>query len=342
MNVAQDVLICRPGMEDALVGEIADRAKLSAVRVAAGLVQMGAGARTPSFRFCFERQRMPDAGFLPNGTLKPIGHPVVKAVFGFLLGMPRPWVLHAFAVEDGLGRRVAGIAGVLRQLVRELCPGLPMLEKESDVMRLETVVVQVCLSPDGLYHSVARMDRLTDVFPGGVVRMSDDPSAPSRSAMKLEEVLVRLGEEPRKGQRAVDLGAAPGGWSWAFARRGCRVLAVDHGPLRLPAGHRAISLVRHIKENGITFEPPASWVPVDWWVSDMLVSPGVAFGLIRRWLGEGRARRFVCNIKIPQVHPWPAIRPIVAWLESQRNLDWHIHQLYHDRREVTLYGRVGG
>jgi 23S rRNA (cytidine2498-2'-O)-methyltransferase len=330
-------------MEDALVNEISDRAKLAASRIAAGLVQIGAGSRAPSLRFCLERQRMPDASFLPNEVLKPISTETAKAVFGFLFDMPRPWVLHAFAVEDGFGRRVAGMASVLRGLVAELRPALAGLEENpdgKDGMRSETVAVQICLAPEGLYHSVARMDRLSDRFSGGVVRMADDPLAPSRSGMKLEEVFVRIGAEPRKGQRAVDLGAAPGGWTWALVRRGCRVLAVDHGPLRMPSGYPAVKLIKHVKENGITFEPPTGWIPVDWWVCDMLVPPGVAFGLVRRWLGQGRSNRFVCNIKLPQTDPWPAIRPIVAWLESQRNLSWQVRQLYHDRREVTLYGCV--
>ncbi|MGQ0594230.1 MAG: 23S rRNA (cytidine(2498)-2'-O)-methyltransferase RlmM, partial [Gammaproteobacteria bacterium] len=53
--------------------------------------------------------------------------------------------------------------------------------------------------------------------------------------MKLEEALVTLlgpqerGECPRAGMRAVDLGAAPGGWSWLLGRMGLWVAAVDNG-----------------------------------------------------------------------------------------------------------------
>jgi 23S rRNA (cytidine2498-2'-O)-methyltransferase len=330
-------------MESALIDEVGDRAGIRAVRLASGLVTLEDCRSLPPVCFCFERQRMPDAGFIPDQALKPIGEDSARAVLGFLPDAPRQWTMHAHAVEDGLGRRVAGIAGVMRRLAAEMFPGLAGLELDplsAEARDSATVAVQLCLTPAGLCHSVSRMDRLSDRFPGGVVRMPDDPLAPSRSAMKIEEVFLRMGYSPRGGQKAVDLGAAPGGWTWAMARRGCRVLAVDHGPMRLPGGSPAAALVKHVKDNGITFRPPESWLPVDWFVSDMLVPPGVTFGLIRRWLAPGMARRFVCNIKMPQVHPWRAIGPLVGWLESQRRIEWTVRQLYHDRREVTLYGRV--
>jgi hypothetical protein len=43
-------------------------------------------------------------------------------------------------------------------------------------------------------------------------------------------------------------------------------------------------------------------------------------------------------VKIPQQHPWVAIRPIDEWLRTQAHLRYQIRQLYHDRREVTVTG----
>jgi len=65
----------------------------------------------------------------------------------------------------------------------------------------------------------------------GPRRMADDADAPSRSYLKIEEAYGILGEEPAAGQTVVDLGAAPGGWSYSAAKRGARVLAIDNGPL---------------------------------------------------------------------------------------------------------------
>lgn len=48
----------------------------------------------------------------------------------------------------------------------------------------------------------------------------------SRASFKLIEMDERAGLL-KKGQRVVDLGAAPGGWSQVAAKKGCRVAALD-------------------------------------------------------------------------------------------------------------------
>jgi 23S rRNA (cytidine2498-2'-O)-methyltransferase len=180
--------------------------------------------------------------------------------------------------------------------------------------------------------------QLTDSHPGGIHRMAFDQLAPSRSYLKIEEVFERLGEQPRSRQRVVDLGAAPGGWSYAFLKRGCQVLAVDHGPLKIAKPGLAGGRLEHLRENGITFRPPPAWRPADWLVSDMLIPSGQTMGMLRKWLEESLARRFVVNIKLPQQHPYPALQPIEAYLRGIPGLRFQIRQLYHDRREVTMFG----
>ncbi|MFA6922468.1 MAG: 23S rRNA (cytidine(2498)-2'-O)-methyltransferase RlmM, partial [Gallionella sp.] len=72
----------------------------------------------------------------------------------------------------------------------------------------------------------------------GIVRQSMPAEAPSRSTLKLAEaieVFLDKSEQTRllrSGMTAVDLGAAPGGWSWQMVRRGIRVTAVDNGPMK--------------------------------------------------------------------------------------------------------------
>jgi len=137
----------------------------------------------------------------------------------------------------------------------------------------------------------------------------------------------------------VNLGAAPGGWSYAFLKWGCRVLAVDNGPLKLKDLATAGGRLTHLRENGIPFTPPSAWLPLDWMVSDMLIPPGQTLGMIRKWMEHAWMRRFVFNVKLPQQHPYPVLKPIEAFLHSQSGITFHIRQLYHDRREVTVFGR---
>src|SRR5439155_27070155 len=78
---------------------------------------------------------------------------------------------------------------------------------------------------------------LASPHPMGILRLRMPAQAPSRSSWKLDEALLllvgeeRLGARMKPGAQAVDLGAAPGGWSWQLAQRGLRVMAVDNAKL---------------------------------------------------------------------------------------------------------------
>jgi 23S rRNA (cytidine2498-2'-O)-methyltransferase len=174
----------------------------------------------------------------------------------------------------------------------------------------------------------------------GIPRLRMPGGAPSRSALKLAEAFVTfLGEREsdllRAGMRAVDLGAAPGGWTWQLARRGLRVTAVDNGPLK--GEIRDDPLVTHLRTDGLAFLPKR---PVDWMVCDIVEQPSRIAALVARWIGEGHARSAIFNLKLPmkkryeEVHRCEAI--IVDALAKARIEDiLRLRQLYHDREEVT-------
>jgi 23S rRNA (cytidine2498-2'-O)-methyltransferase len=180
-------------------------------------------------------------------------------------------------------------------------------------------------------------------WPNGIPRLRLAREAPSRSALKLEEaLLVLLTDEERNrwlqpGMRAVDLGAAPGGWSWQMVRRSIRVTAVDNGPLApvlLDSG-----LVEHRREDGFRYTPPRS---VDWLLCDMVEQPRRIAALMADWLVRGYCRRAIFNLKLPMKKRHEEIR--LCRLMIAERLDaagigysLRLHQLYHDRQEVTAY-----
>jgi 23S rRNA C2498 (ribose-2'-O)-methylase RlmM len=200
-------------------------------------------------------------------------------------------------------------------------------------------VLQVCRVAGGVWTSFAPLDELSDPWPGGVHRMPEDPAAPSRSVLKLEEALDVMGVQPQAGERVVDLGAAPGGWSWACVKRGCSVTAVDNGPLSLTSLGEWGGELTHRREDGLRFRPER---PVDWLLSDMLIAPGQALGLLRKWHAAGWARRYIVNFKLPQREAAAALAPICDALDALPGLRYRLRQLYHDRREVTLMGESTG
>jgi 23S rRNA (cytidine2498-2'-O)-methyltransferase len=78
---------------------------------------------------------------------------------------------------------------------------------------------------------LAATDR-TCPWPLGELQFVENHSAPpSRAYLKLWELFSRLGVMPGTGERCIDLGASPGGWTWVLAQLGARVVAVDKAPL---------------------------------------------------------------------------------------------------------------
>ena len=178
----------------------------------------------------------------------------------------------------------------------------------------------------------------------GIPRLRMPGRAPSRSTLKLAEAFtVFLGahelDSLRAGMRAVDLGAAPGGWTWQLARRGVRVTAVDNGPLKGEVVDDP--LVTHVRADGLKYLPKR---PVDWMVCDIVEQPSRIAALVARWIGEGHARQAIFNLKLPMKKRYDEVRrceSIIrdALAKARIEPTLVLRQLYHDREEVTGYLR---
>jgi 23S rRNA (cytidine2498-2'-O)-methyltransferase len=179
-------------------------------------------------------------------------------------------------------------------------------------------------------------------WPMGIPRLRVPAAAPSRSARKLVEAIVtflgdRASEVLRPGMRAVDLGAAPGGWSWVLAHHGLRVTAIDNGPLKGAAVDDA--LITHLRSDGLSYRPRR---PVDWVTCDIVESPSRIAVLMGQWIGEGRARHAIFNLKLPMKRRYAEVlrcRQIIgeALAAQGAHATLCVRQLYHDREEVTAY-----
>jgi 23S rRNA (cytidine2498-2'-O)-methyltransferase len=149
---------------------------------------------------------------------------------------------------------------------------------------------------------------------------------PSRAYLKLWELFTILQSRPDPGERCLDLGASPGGWTWALAELGARVLAVDRAPLDAAVAQRAGVEVR--RHNAFTLEPRAVG-PVDWLFCDVVCYPARLLGLVERWLASGLARHLVCTIKFQGATDHATTARLAA-LEGSSLL-----HLSHNRHELT-------
>lgn len=196
---------------------------------------------------------------------------------------------------------------------------------------------------DGGRAIVGRSDADTgSPWPMGIPRLRVSPAAPSRSARKLVEAIVtflgdRASELLRPGMRAVDLGAAPGGWSWVLAQRGLRVTAIDNGPLKGAAADDP--LITHVRSDGLSYRPRR---PADWVTCDIVESPSRIAALMGAWIGERHARHAIFNLKLPMKRRYAEVqrcREIIdkALAAHGVRATLAMRQLYHDREEVTGY-----
>jgi 23S rRNA (cytidine2498-2'-O)-methyltransferase len=176
-------------------------------------------------------------------------------------------------------------------------------------------------------HTLLAAPRCTSPFLNGEVRFVEDRDGPpNRAYRKLWEAFTVLGEHPRAGQRVVDLGASPGGWTWVSAELGADVIAVDKAPLDPVIAARPEVTERVESAFGID---PASLGPVDWMTCDVICYPSRLLSLLERWLDAGTCERFVCTVKFQGETDRETARALSA-LDGARLV--HLH---HNKHELT-------
>lgn len=178
-------------------------------------------------------------------------------------------------------------------------------------------------------------------WPMGIPRLKAIAGAPSRSAQKLAEALQvfltadERSERLHEGITGVDLGAAPGGWTWVLVRQGLEVTAIDNG--KLAPEVMATGQVEHLRADGLLWRPRR---PVHWLVCDMAEKPARVAALMADWLAEGHCHEAIFNLKLPMKKRYEELeicRAVIAERLASVRMPYGLsfRQLYHDREEVT-------
>lgn len=348
------LILCRPGFEPEAAAEIADRAAQRGlggypeatrnegwVRFHAFGHDVPASASPPG-NLIFARQCvrvLADLAELdPGDRITPMltalrEHGAIR--FGELL------------VEHPDSDTTRPLAGLARSFGNALRPALRRSGLLAEKPDSRLPCLHVCFLSGT--HALLGLSQPHDgrVWPQGIPRLRVPKDAPSRSAQKLEEAIETLMDDEERarwlkpGMSAVDLGAAPGGWSYILARRHVHVTAIDNGPLSETV--LATGLVRHLRADGFNWQPPQ---PMDWMVCDMVEQPSRVAARMAEWFANGWCRRAIFNLKLPMKKRYAEVCANLDDFKARCEaagvpVQTRARQLYHDREEITVLAWSG-
>jgi 23S rRNA (cytidine2498-2'-O)-methyltransferase len=176
--------------------------------------------------------------------------------------------------------------------------------------------------------------RCSSPFPNGEIAFEENKvDPPSRAYLKLYEALTLAGRHPGPGDRCIDSGACPGGWTWVLSRLGARVTAIDRTELdpRLMKDPK----VEFLKHSAFTLSP-ADLGKTDWLFSDVICYPEKLYEWIVAWLESGLCDNFVCTIKMQGEPDWETMARFKA-IPGSRLI--HLSNNKHELTWIRLSGR---
>lgn len=193
-------------------------------------------------------------------------------------------------------------------------------------------VLSACQVGEGIILGSNGVANALSDWPGGRVQLAKPKGQISRSEFKLEEIIrTGLADLPTSGN-ALDLGAAPGGWTRILLNRGLDVWAVDSGDLDR----------RLADKLGLTYIPTLAGPflaentqQFDLVVNDMRMEPALSASVMNsaaRFVPAGGMG--VMSIKLPPESELRAIKDTLRVLRREWQIET-VRQLFHNRHEVT-------
>lgn len=175
-------------------------------------------------------------------------------------------------------------------------------------------------------------ENLSD-WPGGEIRFRKEEEQVSRAKFKLLEAFASFSVALPTGGEALDLGAAPGGWTSLLLERGMRVTAVDTGELAPSLRHHPRLTFCRAKVEAVRFPPgrfglitcDMSWNPL--YTADLLV---------RHAESVKSGAHGILTVKLMLGNPTRTIRRVADLLAPAYQVE-RVRQLFHNRDEVTMH-----
>ncbi len=166
----------------------------------------------------------------------------------------------------------------------------------------------------------------TRCYPDGIIQFMETKLPPSRAYLKLIEAFHLIQKWPKPKERCLEIGAAPGSWSYILSELKTNLTACDKAPLDLP--DRLKSQIHFLKQDGFKLTPDLIG-PCDWLFSDVICYPEKLFDFVKKWVDSKLCPNMICTIKFQGAIDLSILEKFKKIENSQL-----IH-LYHNKHEIT-------
>jgi 23S rRNA (cytidine2498-2'-O)-methyltransferase len=204
-------------------------------------------------------------------------------------------------------------------------------------------VLDVIVAPDGTewwagahVHGPGRSP-----WPGGRPPIAVPDDAPSRAFLKLEEAIDRAELPIRSGDRALELGCAPGGASHALLRRGLNVIGVDPNAMSPVVGGNPAFQQLKLPIAAMTRDivPDA----IHWLIVDLNLAPPLALKAVQKLIPPLRPTLLGAVFTL-KLNDWALAGEIPEWVARIKAFGFgevNAVQLPANRREITVVALTG-
>jgi 23S rRNA (cytidine2498-2'-O)-methyltransferase len=205
--------------------------------------------------------------------------------------------------------------------------------RTTSVVKDMDVVISAYVSQMKIFWGISKPSENLSSWSGGAIHYRKLATDISRAKYKLMEAEDVFCINFNRFQNALDIGAAPGGWSSLLLERGVQVVAVD--PAEMDRSLMQRQGFRHIRKNAA--ELKFNSAEFDLLVCDMSWNPiQMANLLIHIFPAIHRGGTIITTIKLIHGKPFVTLKTVKNIFSSSLRLI-KAKQLFHNREELTCY-----
>lgn len=194
-------------------------------------------------------------------------------------------------------------------------------------------IISLYFTDNEVYYGLGTTALQLSKWSAGMVHFSKEQSKISRAEFKLREVFETF-DVPLVHGLAIDLGAAPGGWTQVLVEQGFSVIAID--PAKLAPSVKANPKVTHFKGSSQDFLKQMEGLTFDVMVNDMKMSIKPSLGIFHS-LSENLSPYGygIITLKLPKEYNYSYISDVLRDVRKLFKIK-EARQLFHNRHEITL------